>query len=162
MRLEILRQFWAQREPLERRVIAWGVCCASAALIVVALIRPAVSAIASLQRELPDTCAQAAQLDALLTEVRALRSGPAVAVASDAPAALEQSLAAAGLKAERVVPRPDGALQVTFADVPYGAWSAWLAAAERVLGMHAIVVTARATSTPGNADVALEFGLRRH
>ena len=160
MRLEILRQFWAQREPLERLLIASGVCCAGAALMVLALIRPAVSAIASLQRELPATCAQAAQLDALLAEVRALRSRPAV-VASDAPAALEQSLAAAGLKAERVIPRPDGALQVTFADVPYGAWSVWLAAAERALGTHAMVVTARTTSTPGNANVAVEFGLRR-
>ena len=70
-------------------------------------------------------------------------------------------MAAAGLKAERVVPRPDGALQVTFANVPYGAWSVWLAAAERALGMRAIVVTARATSTAGNADIALEFGSGR-
>lgn len=162
MRLELLRQFWAQREPRERALLATGICCAGSALMVLALIKPAVLGIARLQRELPDTCTQAARLEALLSEVRALKSQAPVAVASDAPAALEESLAAAGLKAERLVPRPDGAVQLTFGDVPYGPWSVWLVAAERTLRMRAIAVVAKATSTPGNADITLDLASERN
>jgi len=41
--------------------------------------------------------------------------------ARDAPSAIEQSLAAAGLKAARIVPLANGALQLTFANVSYAA-----------------------------------------
>jgi general secretion pathway protein M len=157
MNLESLRQFWSEREPRERALLASGASLAGAALLYLALVEPAFSAIARLQRALPNTRAQSAQLEALLTEVRALKSRPPVAGAAgaDTPAAIEKSLAAAGLKAVRVVPLADGALQLTFANVPYAAWSVWLAAAERELGMHAISVTAKATAAPGNADVEL-------
>ena len=154
---ETVRQFWSQREPRERALLAGGATLAIAALLYLLLIDPAFSAIARLQRSLPNARAQSAQLEALLTEVRALKSRPAVANATgaDAPAAIEQSLAAAGLKAVRVVPVADGALQLTFANVPYAAWSVWLAAAERELGMHAISVKVKAAAAPGNADVEL-------
>lgn len=154
---ETVRQFWSQREPRERALLACGATLAIAALLYLLLIDPAFSAIARLQRSLPNARAQSAQLAALLSEVRALKSRPAVANAAgaDAPAAIEQSLAAAGLKAVRMVPVADGALQLTFANVPYAAWSVWLAAAERELGMHAISVKVKATAAPGNADVEL-------
>jgi general secretion pathway protein M len=157
MNLETLRQFWSAREPRERLVLAGGAALAGVALLYVLLIDPAFSAIARLQRSLPNARAQSAQLEALLTEVRALKSRPAVAAASgaDAPAAIEQSLAAAGLKAGRVVPLANGALQLTFVNVPYAAWSVWLASAERELGMHAVSVTVKTTAAPGNADVEL-------
>jgi general secretion pathway protein M len=154
---EALRRYWGERKSPERVLLACGITLAGAGLMALVLIGPAISAIARLQRELPNTRAQVARLDNLLSEVRMLRSRPAVAVAADAPAALEQSLAAAGLKAVRVLPLPDGALQLTFADVPYAAWSIWLATAEPVLGMHATAVAAKATSTPGNVDVRLEL-----
>jgi len=127
------------------------------AVLYLVLIDPAVSSIARLQRSLPRERAQAAELEALLGEVRALKARPAVASSSglDTVPALQQSLAAAGLKAARVVPLANGALQLTFSNVSYAAWSVWLAAAERELGMHAIAVTVKATSTAGNADVDL-------
>jgi general secretion pathway protein M len=157
MNLEPVRQFWSERGPRERALIASGASVAAAMLLYLVLIEPAYSAIARLQRALPNTRAQSAQLEALLGEVRALKSRPAVAGAggADAPTAIEQSLAAAGLKAARVVPLANGALQLTFANVPYAAWSVWLAAAERELGMHAVSVTVKATAAPGNADVEL-------
>jgi type II secretory pathway component PulM len=154
---EALRRYWWERKPLERVLLACGITFAGAALMALVLIKPAVSAIARLQHELPNTRAQVARLENLLSEVRMLRSRPAVTVAADSPAAIEQSLAAAGLKPVRVLPLPDGALQLTFADVPYAAWSIWLATAEPVLGMHATAVAANATSTPGNVDVRLEL-----
>ena len=132
------------------------------ALLYLVLIDPAVSSIARLQRSLPLARTQGAELGALLGEVGTLKARPAVASTGgkDALPALEQSLAAAGLKAVRIVPLANGALQLTFSNVSYAAWSVWLAAAERELGMHAIAVTVRATSTAGNADidVALRSG----
>jgi len=155
--MEALRQFWSAREPRERAALAAAALVAGAAVLYLALIDPAFSAIARLQRSLPNTRAQSAQLQALLAEVRSLRGRPAVAGAgaAESPAAIEQSLAAAGIKAARVVPLANGALQVTFSNVPYATWSVWLASAERELGMHAVAVTVKAMASPGNADVDL-------
>jgi type II secretory pathway component PulM len=75
--------------------------------------------------------------------------------------AVEKSLAAAGLKAARVVPLSDGDLQLTFANVPYASWAIWLASVERELGGRAVSVTANATGTPGNVDVELALRLAR-
>jgi general secretion pathway protein M len=160
MNLETLRQLWSEREPRERAVLAGGIFLAAAALLYL-MIEPAYSSIDQLRRSLPAARAQSTQLQALLGEVRALKSRPAVAGAAgaDAPAAVQKSLAAAGLKAARVVPLANGALQLTFANVPYAAWSVWLASAERELGMRATAVTVKATATAGNADVDLALRL---
>jgi general secretion pathway protein M len=155
MNLESLRQFWSQREPRERALLACGAALAGAALLYL-MIEPALAAIAKLQRSLPIARTQSAQLQSLLDEVRVLKARPAVAGGGGSDtAAIEQSLAAAGLKAARVVPLANGALQLTFTNVPYATWSVWLAGAERELGMHAIAVTVRANATPGNAEVDL-------
>ena len=58
-------------------------------------------------------------------------------------------------------PLADGDLQLTFANVPYAAWSTWLARVERELGARAHVVTARATATPGAADIEVVLRLAR-
>jgi len=154
---DTLRRLWSEREPRERSLLAGAALLVGLALLYLVLVEPAVSSIARLQRSLPLARAQAAELEALLGEVRALKARPAVATGSgkDALPALEQSLAAAGLKAARVVPLANGAFQLTFSNVSYASWSVWLAAAERELGMHAIAVTVRATSAAGNADVEL-------
>jgi general secretion pathway protein M len=157
MNLETLRRFWSVREPRERSLLLGAASLIGALVLYLALIDPAFSAIARLKHSLPQARARAAELEALLTEVRALKARPAVASAAgrEALPAVEQSLAAAGLKAARAVPLSNGALQLTFSNVPYAAWSVWLAAAERELGMRAMAVTVRATSTAGNADVDL-------
>jgi type II secretory pathway component PulM len=160
MKLEPLRKIWMDCKPLERALLVGGIACAGFALMVLILIEPAVSAV-RLKRELPDVSARSEQLEALLSQVRALKSRPAVAVAADARLELEQSLASAGLRADPVVPGTDGAVRLTFADVPYAAWSIWLADHERALGMRAVAVTAQATATPGNADVRLELRSER-
>lgn len=159
MKLDAARQFWEQRQPRERAWLAGAAGLLAAALVYLALIEPAFAAIARLQRSLPNLRAQSAELQSLLAESRALRSRPAVAAsgAQQMQPAVEQSLSGAGLKAARIVPLSGGALQLTFSDVPYAAWSGWLARAERELGMHAVAVTARATQAPGNADIELSL-----
>ena len=157
MNLDSLKAFWDVRQPRERVWIAAAATVLALAVLYLGLIDPAVSAISRLQRSLPNLRTQSAELQSLLAEARSLKSHPAVA-SSDVQQmqpALEKSLAGAGLKAARIVPLANGALQLTFTDVPYSAWSVWLARAEHELGMHAINVTARASAAPGNADIDL-------
>ena len=160
MRLEALRRFWAEREARERTWLSAAALLVGSLVLYLVLIDPALSSIARLQRSLPLARTQAAELELLLGEVRVLKTRPAVAGGggTETLPALEQSLAAAGLKAARAVPLANGALQLTFSNVSYATWSVWLATAEREFGMHAIAVTVRATSTAGSADV--EVALR--
>jgi general secretion pathway protein M len=156
-------QFWAERSPREKSILLMGCAIVLAALVYLLTIEPAMSGIKRLERGLPQTRAQAAKLDALLAEVKNLRTRAQVATLSpqETRAAVEKSLASAGLKAARVVPLSDGDLQLTFANVPYASWAIWLASVERELGGRAMSVTANATGTPGNVDVELALRLAR-
>lgn len=161
--MDAFRDFWVAREPRERMVLALLALTVAVALTYLLLIEPAATGIPRLERSLPALRTQAVQLDQLVSEVGALKSRPQVATipASEARAAVEKSLAAAGLKATRIVPLADGDLQVSFANVPYAQWSSWLASIERELGARASNVNARSVATPGNADVDVALRLAR-
>jgi type II secretory pathway component PulM len=66
------------------------------------------------------------------------------------------------MKATRIVPLSDGDIQLTFANVPYGTWAAWLAGIERELGARttSVVITGKDAS-PGNVDAELALRLAR-
>ena len=128
------------------------------------LIEPAWTGIGRLERSLPQQRSLAAELDALLGEVRGLKSQPQVATVSpsEVRGAIETSLTRAGMKAARIVPLSDGDIQLTFANVPYGTWAAWLAGIERELGARttSVVITGK-DATPGNVDAELALRLAR-
>jgi general secretion pathway protein M len=161
--MEALRNFWSQRAPRERLTLAAAAGVLLLAMVYLLLIEPAATGIPRLERSLPATRTQAVHLEQLLAEVTSLKARPQVAVLAPAEvrAALEKSVAAAGLKASRIVPLADGDLQLSFANVPYATWTAWLASTERELGARASVVSARATSTPGAADIEMSLRLAR-
>lgn len=161
--MDALLRFWSERAAREKLILLAGGGVLLIALLYLLLIEPAATGITRLEKSLPGARAQAAQLDALLGEVKALRSRAQVATVSpgEARAALEKSLAAAGLKAARVVPLSDGDLQLTFANVPFATWATWLASIERELGARAISVNANGTATAGNVDVELALRLAR-
>lgn len=159
-----LRGFLLERAPRERLILAVGAGLLALALAYLLLIEPAWQGIGRLERALPQQRAKAAELDALLNEVRSLKSRPQVATvsATEARGALEASLKRAGLKAARVVPLSDGDIQLTFANVPYGTWAAWLANSERELGARAMAVSVTAKDAPaGNVDAELALRLAR-
>jgi general secretion pathway protein M len=161
--MDRLAAFWNERAPRERAVLALLGAIVLLALLYLMLVEPAVAGIKRLERGLPQVRSQTAQLDALLADVKALKARPQVATVSAAEArgALDKSLATAGLKAARIVPLSDGDLQLTFANVPYAAWSVWLAGIERELGARAISVVANSNGTPGQVDVELALRLAR-
>lgn len=161
--MDTLLRLWAERAPREKQMIASAAAVIAAALVYLLLIEPAWTGISRLERGLPTTRAQAAQLAGLLTEAAALKSRPQVATVStqDARAAIEKSLAAAGLKAKRIQPLADGDFQMAFADVPFATWTTWLAGVEGELGARAAAVTVNRTSAAGNADIELALRLAR-
>lgn len=162
--MEALRLFWAERVPRERAILLAGGAALLAVIVFLLLIEPAYTGIARRERSLPQQRAGAAELEALLSEVKAMRARPQVASVSagDVRAAVDSSLARAGIKAARIVPLSDGDLQLTFTDVPYSAWAPWLAGIERELGARATSVTVTARDkTPGNVDVELALRLAR-
>ncbi|MGE5159978.1 MAG: type II secretion system protein GspM, partial [Betaproteobacteria bacterium] len=112
--MEALKQFWAERAPRERAILALGGVLVVAVVIYLVAIEPAWTGIARLERSLPQQRANAAELEALLAEVKALKGRPAIATmsAADARSALESSLGKAGLKAARIVPLSDGDIQL--------------------------------------------------
>jgi len=161
--MDRLLSFWNERAPREKTVLALLGAVVGLAIVYLALIEPAVTGIQRLERGLPQTRTQAAQLDALLGEVKTLKARPQVATVSPAEArgAIDKSLAAAGLKAARIVPLSDGDLQITLSNVPFASWVVWLAGIERELGARAISVTANSAGTPGQVDVELALRLAR-
>ena len=161
--MEAFKAFWQERAPREKMVLVLLALVVALALIVLILVEPAATGISKLERALPQTRAQAAQLDALLSEVKSLKARAQVATVSaqEARGAIEKSLAAAGLKAARIVPLSDGDIQLTFANVPYASWAVWLSATERELGARTTSVVANGNATPGNVDVELALRLAR-
>lgn len=161
--MDALLRFWSERAPREKAILLAGGGLLLLALLYLLLIEPAATGIRQLERNLPGARGQAAQLDALLGEVKTLRQRAQVASISPAEArtALEKSLTAAGLKTTRIVPLADGDLQLTFANVSYSAWAVWLAGIERELGARTLSMTANATPTAGNADIEVALRLAR-
>lgn len=162
--MDALKQFWAERAPRERSILLVAGVLLLAVVVYLIAIEPAWTGIARLERSLPQQRSNAAELEALLAEVKAMKARPAVATmsATDARSALEGSLTRAGIKAARIVPLSDGDIQLSFSDVPVGRWAPWLAGVERELGARstAVTITGR-DATPGNVDVELALRLAR-
>ncbi|MGB2817117.1 MAG: type II secretion system protein GspM [Burkholderiaceae bacterium] len=162
--MEALKQFWSERAPRERSILLLGGILLVGVILYLIAIEPAWTGIARLEKSLPQQRANAAELEALLAEVKALKGRPAVATmtAADSRNALESSLTKAGIKAARIVPLSDGDVQLTFSDVPVSKWAPWLANVERELGARstAVTVTGR-DAAPGNVDVELALRLAR-
>ncbi len=162
--MEALKQFWSERAPRERSILLLGGILLVGVILYLIAIEPAWTGIARLEKSLPQQRANAAELEALLAEVKALKGRPAVATmtAADSRSALESSLTKAGIKAARIVPLSDGDVQLTFSDVPVSKWAPWLANVERELGARstAVTVTGR-DAAPGNVDVELALRLAR-
>lgn len=156
-----LVRFWSGRAPRERQILSVGGVFVALLLLYLVLLEPAASGILRLQRLLPQTRAQAAQLEALVAEAKSLRSLPPVAApgAVDARSSLEKSLEGTGMKAGRAVPLANGDLHMSFVDVPFSKWATWLATAERTLGVRTVAVSIKANATAGNADIELSLRL---
>jgi general secretion pathway protein M len=161
--LQGLLQLWRERAPRERRILLAGAAFLAIATTYAALIAPAASGVARLQRLLPQVRDQAAQLEALVVEARELRAKPPAANpgAGDARTALDKSLESAALPVARRSAAANGDVRLNFTNVPYARWTAWLAASEQAFGVRAVSVRAKPGETAGNADIELTLRVPR-
>lgn len=123
---------WTRATPRERRLLRLLAWVAAAALLYLIALRPAWRDVARWQDELPVLRAQAAAVDALAQEARALRRGQRPGAAPAAvEEALRKSLARAALgDAPRVTALDDGpGWEIAFERVPASALFEWLAQA---------------------------------
>lgn len=155
-----LRQLFSERSPRERKLLLAGGVGLLALLLLFVFVEPAVSGIAQLRRQLPQSRERAARLDALVSEARMLRGqAPAAHSGGDARSAVLASLDSAGLQGARSSVLSNGDLHLSFANVSYGKWVAWLAGAERGIGVHTVAASVKAAAAPGNADIELSLRL---
>ncbi|MGE5339522.1 MAG: type II secretion system protein GspM [Gemmatimonadota bacterium] len=161
--MESLLRFWSERAPREKAILAAGGIVVLATLIYLILIEPAWSGIARLERGLPATRAQAAQLQSLLGEVEALKARPQVATlsGSEVRETIDKTLATVGLKPTRIQALSESDIQLSFTDVPYAGWTSWLTVAERTLGARAHSVNATRVTKAGNADIEMVLRIAR-
>lgn len=163
-----LKSFWAARAPREQRILLAGGAALALLAFYLLLVAPAAEGVQRLQRQLPLARERSAQLDALLAEARTLRNQPQAAVLgpADARAALDKSLESAGIAGTHTDALPNGDLRLRFSAVPYGKWAAWLAGAERSLGVRAVAVHVKKLANgpaapPGSTDIDLTLHLVR-
>jgi len=89
--------YWNARTAQERKFLLVGGAVAALALLYLVLLEPALTGREQLRRSLPEMRQQAAQLDALAAEAKAVAAQPAPVVAPVTREALAASMTASGL-----------------------------------------------------------------
>jgi general secretion pathway protein M len=89
--------YWSARTAQERKFLLVGGGVVALTLLYLVLLEPALTGREQLRRALPELRQQAAQLDALAAEARAVAAQPAPAVAPVTREALAASMTAGGL-----------------------------------------------------------------
>ena len=89
--------YWIARTAQERKFLLVGGGVVALALLYLVLLEPALTGREQLRRSLPEMRQQAAQLDALAAEARAVAAQPAPAVVPLTREALAASMTASGL-----------------------------------------------------------------
>jgi general secretion pathway protein M len=127
-----LRAWWVGLARRERVMTAAAAAIAALALLFLVAIEPAWNARARLAAELPRLRAQLAEIQALGQEAGELKGRGVAAESADAArAALEQSLARAGLPATRIAVLDERQLAVSAEGVSISQWLAWAEEAAR-------------------------------
>jgi len=119
--------FWNARNPREQAILGGGAVLLVLVFGYLVLWEPAADGRARLQRNLPQLRADLAEMETLAQEARGLAASPAPTLRGDAlTQALQDSLGQHGLKATRVAPTGDNAVQVQLDKAPFGAVAGWL------------------------------------
>jgi len=145
---------WLARTEQERRFLAAGGLVVLAALLYLILVDPAVEGRAALRRTLPQLRQQAAELQAMASEARALAQAPASQIPVLSRDAVDASLRGRGLTPQSLSMNGEY-IKLQLNNVPFAGLSAWLDEqrhANRVLVQDAVVT---ALPAAGQVDAAL-------
>ncbi|SDD18077.1 type II secretion system protein M (GspM) [Cupriavidus sp. YR651] len=119
--------FWNARNPREQAILGGGAVVLALVIGYLVLWEPAADGRARLARNLPALRADLAEMETLAQEARSLSASPAPSLRGDAlTQALQDSLGLHGLKATRLAPTGDNAVQVQIDKAAFGSVAAWL------------------------------------
>lgn len=140
-------QFWSERNPRERNILAIGAAALLAALIYLLLISPAQSGLARYRRSLPELRQQVAQLQGMAQEAASLPKGEPTPPPPVSRETVEASLARRGLKAQSVTVAGEIA-RLQFKDVSFTSLLDWIAESRGAAQMHVTEANLTAQSQP--------------
>ncbi len=119
--------FWNARDPREQTILGGGALVLVLIIGYLVLWEPASVGRDRLMRNLPAQRADLAEMETLAQEARSLQASPAPSLRGDAlTQALQDSLGQHGLKATRLAPTGDNAVQVQLDKAAFGAVAGWL------------------------------------
>lgn len=153
-----LNDFWAARNPRERRMITIALWAIGLAIVYLLLLEPAINGRARLLQQMPAMRQQVAQMQAMARELKAAPAAPR----ADAPVeavtreSLEASLARAGLKAQSSSVTGEF-IRLQFSDVSFASLVGWLddARKNRRISVVEASVVAQSQSDRVNATLTL-------
>ena len=163
--IEKLLQWWSSLQTRERRVLGYGSAGVLLVLGYLLAFEPAWVGRQRLQVELPQLRGQLAQMEGLAGEAQRLSGQTSQTAESpqQLKLALEQSIAAAGLKGSMTQLTVAGELiDLRFKGVPFAGWLGWFDSALRETRLRAVDVALERESAPGlvSARVTLEVPKR--
>lgn len=160
--MDALRARWTALAQRERLMVVGGAVVVAAALLFLVAVEPAWKARARSGAELPRLREQAAELQALLQEVKLLRGrGTASYTPEAAKEALAQSLAQANFASARVATLDERRVAVTAKAVPVAPWLVWVEQAARESRLRVAAAQITATATRGMVDFEMTFEIAR-
>ena len=122
--------YWIARTEQERKFLLVGGAVAALALLYLVLLEPALEGREQLRRSLPELRQQAAQLEALAGEARAVASEPVLAVTPLTREALAASMSARGINPASLSVSGEYT-KVQLSNVSFANLMAWLDAQRR-------------------------------
>lgn len=146
--------YWIARTEQERKFLLVGGAVAALALFYLVLLEPALEGREQLRRSLPELRQQAAQLEALAGEARAVASAPATAVTPLTREALAASMAARGINPASLSVSGEYT-KVQLSNVSFANLMAWLDAQRRESRLMVQDAQFSAQSALGQVDATL-------
>lgn len=146
--------YWMARTAQERKFLLVGGIVAGLALLYLVLLEPALEGRDTLRRSLPELRQQAAQLEALAGEARAVAGAPAPAVAPLTRDALAASMKTRGLDPASLTMSGEYA-KVQLNGVSFANLMAWLDAQRRESRLMVQDAQFSAQGAPGQVDATL-------
>jgi general secretion pathway protein M len=153
-------QFWSERNPRERQILALGALAILAALIYLLLISPAQSGLSRYRRGLPELRQQVAQLQSMAQEAASLPKGDVTPPPPISRETVEASLARRGLKAQNVTIVGDTA-RLQLKDVSFTSLLDWIADARSASQMNVSEANLTAASQPDIVSGSLALRQQR-
>lgn len=149
-----LSEFWAARNPRERRILTLGGGVAVLALLYGLLIDPALSGRQRLSAELPQLRQQVAEMQALSREAASVQGAAPASAGPVTRESLEASLSRKGLKAQNIS-LTGGIARIQLNEVAFPAVLDWVDEVKKTALLSVLEANIVAQAQAGTVDATL-------